>query len=40
MLTRDTTLRMNALTLAGLLIRGFGLALLRVARASLPLCIG
>lgn len=39
MLTRDIAFGMNALTLAGLLITGFGLTLHRMARASLPLCI-
>ena len=40
MLTRDMLFGMNILTLAGLLLTGFGLSLRRTARASLPLCIG
>lgn len=40
MLTRDLGFGMNALTLAGLLVTGFGLTLRRMARAGLPLCIG
>ena len=39
MLTRDIAFGMNALTLAGLLVTGFGLTLYRMARAGLPLCI-
>jgi len=40
MLTRDIGFGMNALTLVGLLVVGFGLTLQRMARAGLPLCIG
>ena len=40
MLTRDIAFGMNAVTLAGLLIMGFGLTLQRMARARLPLSIG
>ncbi len=40
MLTTDVAFGMNALTLAGLLVTGFGLTLHRMARVGLPLCIG
>ena len=40
MLTTNIAFGMNALTLAGLLITGFGLTLHRMARVGLPLCIG
>lgn len=40
MLTKDVAFGMNALTLAGLLVTGFGLTLQRTARAGLPLCVG
>jgi hypothetical protein len=40
MLTRDIAFGMNALTLAGLLITGFGLTMRRMARPGLLLCIG
>jgi hypothetical protein len=40
MLTKDILFGMNVLTLAGLLLTGFGLTLRRTARAGLPLCLG
>ena len=40
MLTRDMLFGMNILTLAGLLLTGFGLSLRRTAGAGLPLCMG
>ena len=40
MLTKDILFGMNILTLAGLLLTGFGLSLRRSARASLPVCVG
>ena len=40
MLTRDMLFGMNILTLAGLLLTGFGLSLRRTAGAGLPLRIG
>ncbi len=40
MLTKDILFGMNILTLAGLLLTGFGLTLRRMGRAGLPLCIG
>jgi hypothetical protein len=39
-LTRDVLFGVNILTLAGLLLTGFGLTLRRTGRAGLPLCIG
>jgi hypothetical protein len=39
MLTKDILFGMNILTLAGLLMTGFGLTLRRTARAGLPLCL-
>jgi hypothetical protein len=40
MLTKDILFGMNILTLAGLLLTGFGLTLHRTRRARLPLCFG
>jgi hypothetical protein len=40
MLTRDIGFGMNALTLVGLLVVGFGLTLQSMAGAGRPLCIG
>ena len=40
MLTKDILFGMNLLTLAGLLMTGFGLTLRRSARAGLPFCVG
>jgi hypothetical membrane protein len=40
MLTKDILFGMNLLTLAGLLMTGFGLSLRRTARAGLPFCVG
>jgi hypothetical protein len=39
MLTKDILFGMNVLTLAGLLMTGFGLTLRRTARAGLPVCL-
>jgi hypothetical protein len=40
MLTNDFLFGMNILSLAGLLLTGFGLTLRRMASAGLPLCLG
>jgi hypothetical protein len=40
MFTKDLLFGMNALTLVGLLITGFGLSLRRMTSAGLPLCVG
>jgi hypothetical protein len=40
MLTKAILFGMNVLTLAGLLMTGFGLTLRRTARAGLPLAVG
>lgn len=40
MLTQDMLFGMNILTLAGLILTGFGLTLRRMANAGLPLCFG
>jgi hypothetical protein len=40
MLTKEILFGMNVLTVAGLLMTGFGLTLRRMSRAGLPLCVG
>jgi hypothetical protein len=40
MFTKDILFGMNILTLAGLVMTGFGLNLRRTARAGLPFCVG
>jgi hypothetical protein len=40
MVTKNILFGLNILTLAGLLLTGFGLTLHRMARARLPLCFG
>jgi hypothetical protein len=39
-LTKDILYGMNIMTLAGLLMTGFGFTLRRMGRTGLPLCIG